>query len=133
MDMPSDRSGRILKLTLDRTHVVDNESMLDLVPDFRLDEATAKLFGGDRLWRYEFPFELTDRKLIAVEYADFGLGIAGERPVEVDLAQGARSVAVSYAMMESGAAGGKLLSIGDVLAEKVTAYQQDIDEGLGIA
>jgi predicted dehydrogenase len=133
MDMPSDRSGRILKLTLDRTHVVDNESMLDLVPDFRLDEATAKLFGGDRLWRYEFPFELTDRKLIAVEYADFGLGIAGERPVEVDLAQGARSVAVSYAMMESGAAGGKLLSIDDVLAEKVTAYQQDIDEGLGIA
>ncbi len=133
MDMPNDRSGKILKLTLDRTHVVDNESILDLAPDFHLDEATSTLFGGDRLWKYEFPFELTDRKLIAVEYADFGLGIQGKRPVEVSLAQGARSVAVSYAMMESGFAGGKLLSIDDVLAEKVTAYQQDIDEGLGLA
>jgi predicted dehydrogenase len=133
MDMPHDRSGKILKLTLDRKNVIEDESILDLVPDFHLDEATATLFGGDRLWKYEFPFELTDRKLIAVEYADFGLGILGKRPVEVDLAQGSRSVAVSYAMMESGFAGGKVLSLDDVLAEKVTAYQQDIDEGMGIA
>jgi predicted dehydrogenase len=133
MDMPGDRSGRPLKLTLDRTNVIDNESMLDLVPDFHLDEATATLFGGDRLWRYELPFEQTDRKLLAVEYADFGLGILGKRPVEVDLAQGTRSVAVSYALMESGYAGGKLLTIDDVLAEKIVAYQQDIDEGMGIA
>ena len=133
MDMPNDRSGKILKLTIDRTNMIDDASMLDLVPDFHLDEATATLFGGDRLWKYDFPFEQTDRKLIAVEYADFGLGIQGKRPVEVDLAQGTRSVAVSYAMMESGFAGGKLLSIDDVLAEKVTAYQQDIDEGMGIA
>ncbi len=132
MDMPNDRSGRILKLTLERTNHIDNESILELVPDFHLDEATATLFGGDRLWKYDFPFEQTDRKLIAVEYADFGLGIQGKRPVEVDLAQGTRSVAVSYAMMESGYAGGKLLSIDNVLAEKVTAYQQDIDEGLGL-
>lgn len=133
MDMPNDRTGKPLKLTLDRTHVVDNEAILDLAPEYKLDEATATLFGGERLWRYEFPFEQTDRKLIAVEYADFGLGIQGKRPVEVDLAQGARSVAVSYAMMESGYAGGKLLTIDDVLAEKVVAYQQDIDEGLGLA
>jgi predicted dehydrogenase len=132
MDMPHDRSGKILKLTLDRTNKIEDASILDLVPDFHLDEATATLFGGDRLWRYEFPFEQTDRKLIAVEYADFAQGILGEKPVEVDLAQGTRSVAVSYAMMESGFAGGKLLSIDDVLAEKVTAYQQDIDEGMGL-
>jgi predicted dehydrogenase len=133
MDMPNDRSGKILKLTLNRKEVIDDASILDLAPDFHLDEATAKLFGGDRLWKYDFPFEETDRKLIAVEYADFGLGIQGKRPVEVDLAQGSRSVAVSYAMMESGYAGGKLLKIDDVLAEKVTAYQQDVDEGMGIA
>jgi predicted dehydrogenase len=133
MDMPNDRSGKILKLTLDRNKVTDDGSILDLVPDFHLDEATATLFGGDRLWKYDFPFEQTDRKLIAVEYADFGLGIQGKRPVEVDLAQGSRSVAVSYAMMESGFAGGKVLKIDDVLAEKVTAYQQDVDEGMGLA
>lgn len=133
MDMPHDRSGNHLKLTLDRTNVIEDASMLDLVPDFHLDEATAALFGGDRLWQYDLPFEETDRKLIAVEYADFGLGIQGKRPVEVDLAQGTRSVAISYALMESGFAGGKVLTIDDVLAEKVTAYQQDIDEGMGIA
>lgn len=133
MDMPTDRSGKILKLTLSGKRVIDDAGILDLAPEFHLDEATAKLFGGDRLWKYDFPFEQTDRKLIAVEYADFGLGIQGKRPVEVDLAQGSRSVAVSYAMMESGYAGGKLLKVDDVLAEKVTAYQQDVDEGLGIA
>ena len=133
MDMPHDRSGKHLKLTLNRTNVIEDASMLDLVPDFHLDEATAALFGGDRLWQYDLPFEQTDRKLIAVEYADFGLGIQGKRPVEVDLAQGTRSVAISYALMESGFAGGKVLTIDDVLAEKVTAYQQDIDEGMGIA
>jgi predicted dehydrogenase len=134
MDMPNDRSGKHLKLTLDRNQVIDDARVLDLAPaDFHLDKATSVLFEGDRLWKYEFPFELTDRKLIAVEYADFALGILGERPVEVDLEQGSRSVAVSYAMMESGKAGGKLLTIDDVLQEKVNAYQADIDEGMGLA
>jgi predicted dehydrogenase len=133
MDMPNDRTGNILKLTLDGKQVISDGSILELVPDFALDEATAALFGGDRLWCYEFPFELTDRKLIAVEYADFALGIAGERPVEVTLDQGTRSVAVSYAMLESGMAGGRVLTIDEVLQERVTAYQQDIDEGLGLA
>ena len=89
MDMPNDRSGGSLTLTLDRSQVVEGADVLDLAPaDFALDEATATLFGGERLWRYDFPFEQTDRKLIAVEYADFALGILGERPVEVDLDQG---------------------------------------------
>ena len=100
MDMPNDRSGGSLTLTLDRSQVIEVADVLDLAPaDFALDEATATLFGGERLWRYDFPFEQTDRKLIAVEYADFALGILGKRPVEVDLDQGARSVAVSYALI----------------------------------
>jgi predicted dehydrogenase len=133
MDMPNDRSGKPLKLTLDRSTVIDDASILDLAPDFRLDEATAVLFGGERLWRYDQPFEATDRKLLAVEYADFALGILGERPVEVDLEQGARSVAVSYALMESGQAGGVVLSVEDVLAEKTGAYQADINVSMGLA
>jgi hypothetical protein len=51
----------------------------------------------------------------------------------VTLDQGTRSVAVSYALLESGMAGGKLLTIDEVLQERVTAYQQEIDEGLGLA
>ena len=132
MDMPNDRSGGRLRLTLNRNRTIDDGAILDLVPDFRLDQATATLFGGDRLWRYDLPFEQIDRKLIAVEYDDFGRGILGERPVEVDLEQGTRSVAVTYAMLESGAAGGQPVSIDDVLAERITRYQDSIDEGLGL-
>jgi hypothetical protein len=34
MDMPHDRSGKILKLTLDRTNHIEDGSILDLVPDW---------------------------------------------------------------------------------------------------
>ncbi|MCB0117287.1 MAG: hypothetical protein KDD84_24475, partial [Caldilineaceae bacterium] len=95
------------------------------------DEATATLFGGDRLWRYDFPFNETDRKLIAVEYADFGDAIAGKHPAEVDIEQGSRSVAVSYALMESGQSG-QIVNVADVLAEKIGDYQASINTSLGI-
>lgn len=131
MDMPNDRTGRILTLYQGRDQVIDDQRILDLVPDFRLDEATAALFGGERLWRYDFPFEQTDRKLIAVEYADFAAGILGEHPVEVDIEQGTRSVALSYAMLESGALG-RAVTLDEVLSEQVSAYQQEIDQGLGL-
>ena len=108
-----------------------DERILDLVPDFKLDTATAALFGGDRLWKYEFPFEYTDRKLIAVEYDDFGRAILGERPVEVDLYQGTRSVAVSYSMLESNVAG-RLVTLDEVLNEELDEYQREINDSMDI-
>ena len=48
------------------------DAMLDLVPDFHLDEITASLFGGDRLASYPFVFAEADRKLVAVEYHELG-------------------------------------------------------------
>jgi len=106
--------------------------LLEMVPDFRLDATTAALFGGDRLWRYDFPFNETDRKLIAVEYGEFGDAIATGKPVEVDAYQGTRSVAISYAMLESSVAG-RAVTIEEVLNESLGEYQRDIDEGLGLA
>jgi predicted dehydrogenase len=133
MTLPHDRSGDLIHLHRGNKEIINDARLLDMVPDFHLDQATSVLFGGNRLWRYDFPFEQIDRKLIAVEYADFGLGITGERPVEVDLDQGTRSVAVSYAMLESGVAG-RPLTIAEVLAlaETVDAYQQEINVSLGI-
>jgi predicted dehydrogenase len=131
MTLPNDRSGHVIMLHRGNKEIIDDARLLEMVPDFHLDEATAALFGGDRLWRYEFPFEQIDRKLIAVEYADFAGGINGERPVEVDLAQGTRSVAISYAMLESSVAG-RMVTLDEVLTEKVDAYQQEINQSLGI-
>lgn len=131
MDLPNDRSGGHIVLYRGK-EVIDDGRILELAPDFRLDRATATLFGGDRLWRYEFPFEQTDRKLIAVEYADFAGAILGEHPIEVSLAQGTRSVAVSYAMLESGVLG-RPVTVEETLAEQVTDYQAEIDQGLGLS
>ena len=71
------------------------------------------------------------RKIIAIEYGDFAEAIAGNGEVEVDAYQGTRSVAVSYAILESGATG-RIVQLDDMLNESINTYQREIDEGLGI-
>ena len=102
-----------------------------MVPDFQLDDITTKLFGGNRLWHYQFPFPETDRKIIAVEYADFAEAILGQHQVEVNAEQGTRSVAASYSMMESQKIG-RLVTLEEVIAEQVDSYQEEINDSLGI-
>ena len=132
LDLPGDRSGRPLTLHLPGQEPVSGTPLLELVPGFRLDEPTAALFGGDRLGEYGFEFAEIDRKILAVEYADFGAAIAGEpgRP-EVDGRQGARSVALAYAWMESQSAG-RAVTVEEVLDDRLHEYQDDINESLGI-
>ena len=130
LELPSDRSGQLITLHKDGEAICD-ESLLDLVPDFHVEPITAALFGGDRLWGYEFPFPVTDRKLLATEYGEFGLAIEDGGSIEVDAAQGARSVALTYAMLESNVAG-RAVTMDEVLSEKVDAYQLEIDEELGL-
>ena len=130
--LPNDRTGGPIVLHRDGEEAISGAQLLDLVPDFGLDPLTARLFGGERLWGYSFPFAETDRKLLAIEFADFAAAIAGEHPAEVDAGLGARSVAVAYAMLESGALG-QPVTIADVLAGRINHYQRPIDESLGIA
>ena len=130
LELPSDRSGQLITLHKDGESICD-ASLLDLAPDFHLEPITAALFGGGRLWGYHFPFPETDRKLLAVEYGELGLAIEDGGPIEVDAAQGTRSVALSYAMLESSEAG-RALTMEEVLAEKVNAYQLEIDQELGL-
>ena len=130
LELPGDRSGGSITLKLDGAESVGDERILDLVPDFRLDSVTATLFGGERLWRYSFPFPETDRKIIAIEYADFASAIQHGSAPEVDAYQGTRSVALSYAILESGALG-RLVTMDEVMSEQVDAYQREINESLG--
>jgi hypothetical protein len=131
MSLPVDRSGGSISLQIAGHAHIPPASLLDLVPNFRLDAATASLFGAERLAGYGFSFAETDRKLIAVEYADFAAAIRGERRPEVDAEQGARSVAVSYALLESSVVG-RPVTVAEVLAEELGSYQRSIDEGLGL-
>jgi predicted dehydrogenase len=131
MELPGDRQGQPISLHLAERGLISDERILDLVPDFKLDPVTAALFGGERLWRYELPFAEIDRKLIAVEYAEFAAAIAGERSIEVGPDHATRSVAIAYAMLESGLLG-RPVTIDEVLAEQVDGYQREINEGLGL-
>ncbi len=131
LDLPGDRSGKRLKLHLEGAESIDDGRLLDLVPDFCLDEATATLFGGERLFEYELPFQETDRKLIAVEYWELGTCIEQGRRPEVDIVQGSRSVAMAYAWMESQIAG-RAVTIDEVYADQLNAYQAEINESMGI-
>jgi predicted dehydrogenase len=130
LSLPNDRTGRPIVLHLPGQTELSGVALLDLVPGFRLDAVTASLFGGERLAGYDFPFEQVDRKLIAVEYADFAEAIAASRAPEVDAEQGGRSVAVSYALLESGALG-RPVSVAEALDEQVSTYQHEIDAALG--
>jgi predicted dehydrogenase len=131
ISLPVDRSGASISLQIAGQTEIHSAALLELVPEFRLDAVTASLFGGERLAEYGFGFAETDRKLLAVEYADFAEAIRGEHPPEVDAEQGARSVAVSYALLESGAAG-RPVTVAEVLDEQVGEYQKSIDEGMGL-
>src|SRR5262249_17560776 len=132
LDLPNDRSGRNIRLTPAGGAALDDARVLDLVPEFRLDETTAALFGGERLWPYDFPFPETDRKIIAIEYHDVGAASREGRAPEVTGELGARAVAVAYAMLESGLSG-EPVRIADVMRGEVDRYQREIDEGLEFA
>ena len=131
MDLPGDRSGRRLRIYLEGRDPIDGHGLLELVPDFHLDPATAALFGGDRICEYQFDFGAIDRKLIAVEYSDFGAAILEKQPPEVDADQGFRSVALIYAVLESQVAR-RAVEVAEVLEDRVNAYQEEINTSIGL-
>jgi predicted dehydrogenase len=131
MNLPGDRSGQRLQLTLAGEAPIDDQRLLELVPDFRLDPTTAALFSGERFYEYKLPFAEIDRKLIAVEYAEFGETILQGRAPEVGAELGARAVALSYALLESQVAG-RAVSVEEVLEDRLSAYQAEINTSLGL-
>lgn len=132
LELPGDRSGQPICLTLDGKEPISDERILDFVPGFRLDPTTTALFGGNRFWHYDLPFVEIDRKLIGFEYYDFAEAIRTNQPPEVDAHVGARAVALCYAIMESGSTG-QVVSTDEILAEKLDTYQKEINIGLGLS
>ena len=63
--MNGNRNGRPIRLHLDDDSVVDDQRILEYAPSYRLSPLAAELFGGERVWRYDFSFNETDASLIA--------------------------------------------------------------------
>ncbi len=134
MEMPPTRTGIPPKVHLEtQTEPLSQEQMLELVPDWELDDMTATFFGGaKRLGSYEVGFEAIDRILVAIEMQELALAIeSNDTHVEVDAEVGMKALAVSYGMLESGLSG-QQVSLADIMDGTVAEYQSEIDREAGI-
>ncbi len=69
---PGDRNGRPVRLMRSTTAPTSVTSASSTTPPATGSTAVgATLFGGERPWTYDFDFPTTDRKIIALEYAEF--------------------------------------------------------------
>lgn len=129
--LPPSRSGRGPEIMYEgRGTPVSGKELLDLVPDFQLDDTTAAFWDGQRrMASYDMTFPEIDAKLIAIEYQDFGEAILSRREPEVGAEAGMKALAFAYGLLESGHLR-KPVRLVDVLSGTVSAYQQDIDDAL---
>lgn len=128
LSIPGDRNGKPVRLSLRQNgedRAIPDSDILDLIPDFRLDEITAALFGGERITSYSLPFADTDANLLAIEFDDFAGAILDDRPPEVDGAFGLRSLALSYGFLESDRLG-RFVTIEELLMSDDLPYQKEV-------
>ena len=111
---------------------IDDARILEYAPSYRLNPLMAELFGGERVWTYDFTFNEVDAKIIASEYFELGECIRTGAAPEVTGEEGRADVALTYAPFESGRLG-RPVTLDDMLARRAYVYQGEIDEILGLA
>lgn len=130
--IPRDRTGDALRLVQRdnlRDEAVPIEALLDLVPDFALDELTAALFGGERLSTYDMEFADIDANLLGIEQADFAEAIVEGREPEVTGEIGLRALALILGFLESELLG-RTLSMDELLEADTMPHQALIEAEL---
>ena len=134
IECPEDRSGHPIRVTPRSGHgEISGEAVLDLVPDFELPDATARLFGSSRIGRIELGFNAIDARITASEYWELGDCILTGSQPEVGITQGRSALATVLAVIESGIVGTSV-TIDQILTGSVSTYQDPLNEQLaGIA
>jgi predicted dehydrogenase len=132
LDSPGDRNGRPITLHLDDGQPIDDARILDYAPSYRLEPLAAELFGGERVWTYDFEFNSTDERLLALEYFELGDCVASGRQPEVTAEEGRADLALTYAPFESGRLG-RAVELAEVIDLRASDYQREIDAALGLA
>lgn len=127
LSMPRDRTGGQLELHT-AAGMLESAQIRELLPDFCLDPVTERLFS-DQV-SYDLPFADSDAALMAIEIHDFAEAILTRRKPEIDGYLGMTAVASVLAAFESGLAG-RPVTMAEILSGEVSAYQEDIDRGLG--
>ena len=129
------RTGRGPEVYLDgQREALPPEEMLKLVPDFAVDDGTARLFGGARLASYDFDAMAIDRKIQAAVLLDYGRAIATDRPLDVGGVEGRHAVAVVNALFES-ARLNRPVAISAIENDDpaVSGWQHEVDAAIGLA
>jgi predicted dehydrogenase len=124
-----DRNG--IGPILDRGgEVLQGKEILPLVPGFQLDEITTRLFGENAV-EYDIGTEAADAACLAIELHDYADAVLTGRAPEVDGWGGMTAVAGILGAYESGLAG-RPVTMAELLSGEVSAYQDPIDEALGL-
>jgi len=129
---PRSRSGKSPIIRRNDGSEITGDALLDLVPEFELDDVTSKLWNGARrLGSYDMHFRTIDSKILAYEYLDMvNAAESGGQP-EVGPKEGMDALALAYALMESGLQGAPV-SVDDVAEGRASAFQDDIDSEMNI-
>ena len=105
--------------------------MREHAPSYHRCGPAAQLFGGERPAGYNLRFPEIDRKLIALEYHEFGECVLNGRRPEVGGEEARRDVALVYAACESSIAN-RFVTLDEVEGLQLDAYQREIDADLGL-
>jgi len=132
MYRPRSRSGESPRIVRGDGSVVTGDELLDLVPDWELDDITSILWdGARRISSYEMKFKAIDSKILAYEYLDMVQAAETGGQPEVGPKEGMDALGLAYALMESGAKG-EPVTVEDVVEGRESAFQDEIDAEMGI-
>jgi predicted dehydrogenase len=120
------RGSQVRLVEMDGTKVEQAE-LLGRFPDFSLEPLAEHFFPT----KVTVGDEAVDWKLIALEQHELSEAILDGRKIEVDGEEGLRDVAACHALCESSIAG-RAVTMDELVAGDVYAYQQEIDDLLGV-
>ena len=132
MYRPRSRSGESPRIVRNDGREITGDALLELVPDFELDDTTSILWNGARRTSsYDMNFREIDSKILAYEYLDMVQAAESGGQPEVGPKEGMDALALAYALMESGTSG-LPVTVEDVAEGKASAFQDEIDTEMGI-
>lgn len=120
------RNGVSPVLNIDGQPELTGDALLELVPDYHLDEITQCLYHAERPASFQMPFPDADRKLLAIEAYEFADCILKGATPEVDGLVGRRALAICYAGLESGVIG-RAVTVDEIEAEQTGVYEAEIN------
>jgi hypothetical protein len=132
MYRPRSRSGESPRIVRNDGTEITGDALLELVPDFQLDDTISILWNGARrISSYDMDFREIDSKILAYEYLDMVYAAESSMQPEVGPREGMYALSLAYALLESGTSG-LPVTVDDVAEGRSSVFQDEIDTEMGI-